>query len=131
MTETYKHTPGPWVVGGPWPAVNVCYIDAENHWESIVELWKYTDGEAPAEVKANANLITASPEMFDALAPLANLYIAHLEHRPDDYPIYGSNNTIITVGDVRKARSTILRAQGKTFVSFGNIQTAKHQRKIK
>ena len=80
---TDKHTPGPWVVGGPWPAVNVCYIEEEDHWESIVERWDYRDGEAPDEVKANAHLIAAAPELLEACR-LALRYIEEEGFTPED-----------------------------------------------
>jgi hypothetical protein len=40
--------------------------DAEN-WEMIAELWNWKNGEAPEEVKANARLIAAAPELLAAL----------------------------------------------------------------
>lgn len=47
-------------------------------------------------------------EARDALAPLANLWDDSLErrgHMPNDAtPIYGLNNNIITIGDIRKAQ---------------------------
>jgi hypothetical protein len=65
-----KYTPGPWMVGGPYPSVTVCCTpdeyDAEN-WEMIAELWNWKNGEAPEEVKANARLIAAAPQLLAAL----------------------------------------------------------------
>jgi hypothetical protein len=61
------HTLGPLVVGGPWPGISICYIVDEDHWEPIVELWSYKNGEAPEEIKELAQKFAAAPELLEAL----------------------------------------------------------------
>ena len=64
------HTPGAWVTGGPYPTVSVCTIDSDGEWFPITILWDWNDhkrnGEAPEEVKANARLIAAAPDLLAA-----------------------------------------------------------------
>jgi hypothetical protein len=75
---TDAHTPGPWHVLGPWPSVHVgpmvdpgCgFPDPEPPmYEPVCCLYESEDykTEPPAEVKANAKLIAASPEMLAAI----------------------------------------------------------------
>ena len=59
-------TPFPWKVGGPWPGITICYIDEHGDWQPIVEVWNYKNGEAPDEVKANARLMAAAPQLLEA-----------------------------------------------------------------
>ena len=62
------HTPGPWVVGGPYPKITVCQPAAfDDPWIPIAEVWPSVDHEASDEVKANAALIAAAPDMLDTL----------------------------------------------------------------
>ena len=65
-----KHTPGPWLVGGPYPGVSVIYPvgcdDSGEQFELITRLWDWEHGDAPEEVKSNANLIAAAPELLEA-----------------------------------------------------------------
>ena len=58
------HTPGPWVVGGPYPKITVCQPAAfDDPWIPIAEVWPSVDHEASDEVKANAQLIARAPEL--------------------------------------------------------------------
>lgn len=46
-----------------------------------------------------------------ALAPLAGLDIHHLAQQPDDYPVFAINETMLTVGDVRRAQAATTTVQ--------------------
>ena len=65
-----KHTPGPWIVGGPYPAVSVIYPvgsdDTGDRFKLITQLWDWEHDDPPEEVKANARLIAAAPELLEA-----------------------------------------------------------------
>lgn len=75
MSEA-KHTPGPWLVGGPYPGTSVC-IEVDSGcggpypeppvWEPICILDQRTEGEPNPQAVANANLIAAAPELLEAL----------------------------------------------------------------
>ena len=51
---------------------------------------------------------TKIEKAIEALVPLAKIDIAHLEDRPDDWPLWGSNATLLCVGDVRRARVALI-----------------------
>ena len=61
------HALGRLVVGGPWPAISICSVVDEDHWEPIVELWSYKNGEAPEEIKELAQKFAAAPELLETL----------------------------------------------------------------
>src|SRR5947207_14511722 len=103
-----KHTPGPWEVGGPWPTISVIYQTAAGscggpdggyppEYEPIVIVWQGVDHvgrmlpEHPKreEHLANARLIAAAPELFDAL----KLITGNIETLSDaGAPIYQRTN---------------------------------------
>lgn len=72
-----KHTPGPWEVGGPYPAVSVIYCveapraDPDNpdpgHYEAICLLDSRADGEPNPQALIDARLIAAAPDMLAVL----------------------------------------------------------------
>lgn len=61
---------------------------------------------------ADARLIAAAPELLDALRPFAALLAEHHDDLPDDRPIFGINDAVITAGDLRRARAAIAKATG-------------------
>ena len=84
------HTPGPWVVGGPYPKITVCQpAPFDDPWTPIAEVWPSQDHEASDEVKANAHLIAAAPTMLKVLAydviQLANLASTCDEKQTKEY----------------------------------------------
>lgn len=48
--------------------------------------------------------------VVSALLPLAQLDVAHFHGKPDNYPLFASNDTILTLGDVRRARRILEEA---------------------
>jgi|WetSurMetagenome_2_1015567.scaffolds.fasta_scaffold287123_2 hypothetical protein len=48
-----------------------------------------------------------------ALRPFATLDISDVEDRKDDLPIYGRNESIILLGDIRKARTALGENNGR------------------
>lgn len=64
-----------------------------------------------------ARLAVLEQQVMDAraaLAPLANLDLTKtLAGKTDDYPLFGLNGSMITVGDVRQARAVMERARGE------------------
>ncbi len=61
-----KHTPGPWRLEGP---DNFSYHLTDQNGEHIAYLNKsrYVDNRQDVEADANARLIAAAPEMYEAL----------------------------------------------------------------
>lgn len=64
------HTPGPWMVGGPFPSVSVCrQVDdgAPPTWDAVCILDSRTTGSQSKQALADARLIAAAPELLAAL----------------------------------------------------------------
>ena len=70
-----EHTPGPWVVGGPYPGTSVCVVvdggcggeyPEPPVWEPICILDQRTEGEPNQQAQANARLIAAAPDLLAA-----------------------------------------------------------------
>lgn len=64
-----KHTPGPWVIGEP--------IDGESFisgpdWVNFAMVYVECEGETDPTGKANARLISAAPELLEALKTIIN-----------------------------------------------------------
>lgn len=73
--------------------------------ENVVRIF---DGQAAriAELEAQlaARPATDVAALVQALEPLANLDITQtLNAKPDDYPVFGLNGSMITVGDIKRA----------------------------
>lgn len=66
MKET-KFTNGPWVNVGGW-------VDAESKGGGVICSLSAVDRKSEAESDANANLISAAPELYEALVTAAALY---------------------------------------------------------
>lgn len=50
-----------------------------------------------------AAIICAAPEMHEALAPFVALLQKHNDKGSDDRPVFGINDAVITIGDLRRA----------------------------
>lgn len=63
--------------------------------------------EEPAGKKPGDGPFFVAAWIASALMPLAQLDVAHLSGKPDTYPIFGLNDTTLTLGDVRRARRVL------------------------
>lgn len=52
-------------------------------------------------------------ELLTALRPFAALWLDAYDRKPDNHPVWGSGENVITVGDVKAARTAIARARGE------------------
>lgn len=106
MTSKSKHTPGPWMVR---EAADFLQIAPPDNSEPICEMGLYPAPDWPkdeaAELMANARLIAAAPDMYEALEDL----ISSLE--------ITWRNGFAAVEDVQKelefARTAISKAKGE------------------
>jgi hypothetical protein len=113
--STFKHTPGPWVRIG-----TTVYALMHDGWKRGFEQFKnrftvqvQRDREcSEEEAEANARLIAAAPDLLEALRPFAELDMRPdgFDKRDDSQPIYARDNSVITVGDVRRAVAAIAKA---------------------
>jgi len=104
--DTEKHTPGPWRViidddGGPLSGRPGVFASEELdcgivHWDGFIqEYWRSARGDK--EIHANAHLIAAAPDMYEALEMMVNFFD---DVAPDCM--------------ISKARSALAKAEGKT-----------------
>lgn len=115
-----KHTPGPWFGGHLARADHPCdctYILAEPYMGCVAEVrWsgdaeekfaaEYPDRE---EAEANIRLISAAPDLLDALRPFADaIQYLHPSHPDDGVTLDG-----FKVSDVRRAAAAIAKAEGR------------------
>jgi hypothetical protein len=111
--STFKHTPGPWgahnneVFAGPFKRIKGGISGFRAHICEMDDLDLDED-----EVEANARLIAAAPDLLEALRPFAELDMRPdgFDKRDDSQPIYARDNSVITVGDVRRAVAAIAKA---------------------
>lgn len=107
MTSESKHTPGPWhiVPYGDGDQKVIC-SDKAGNWRIAFMATSSGSLEELAEIRANARLIAAAPELLDALSDL----IGSLE--------ITWRNGFVAIEDVQKevehARSLISRVRGET-----------------
>lgn len=71
MTSKSKHTPGPWFVVpyGDGDQKVICR-DEEGNWRIAFMATSFDQREELAEIRANARLISAAPDMAEALKAL-------------------------------------------------------------
>jgi hypothetical protein len=119
-----KFTPGPWTLcrtidGEKTVAFHVA-ADPHGSLHPVVE---YREGKvrAPEEIEANARLISAAPEMYDALAPFAEFARVYLAqgpggNRPTEGAIYSisfaGGDAEITVEALQRALAALAKATG-------------------
>lgn len=96
MNKT-KHTPGPWFVDSNHE--DACFVGQDDG--CAVASMVCGDGQ---DMRANAQLIAAAPEMLEALE-LANLYILSISNHPDIH-----NATALHL----KLQDLIAKAKGET-----------------
>lgn len=118
MSSESKHTPGPWIV-----------MHGDNGYPSGISA--PGDAGIPGAVgcivrnggiglpssdagKANARLIAAAPDLLAALEPLAALLQPHMDEYQDDRVFFAVNYGRVTIGDLRRARAAIAKAEAVT-----------------
>lgn len=62
-----KHTPGPWSISDSSWVTNHRDIDAPTHGALAVVVWRMEEEERSPECEANAHLISAAPDLLEAL----------------------------------------------------------------
>lgn len=106
-----KFTRGPWHVEAT--TLHAYITPPKGHYVASVILPSDTFHMSSSEKSqrsemANAHLISASPEMFEALAHIDAYYdMNDLDEREDDDAIE------VPVGDLRRARSALAKARGE------------------
>lgn len=102
MSNETKWTPGPWVVGesshNGLPCVDACDPNDGQLMIEICEVWGEDRAESETEMsRANAHLISAAPELYEALASM-------LEECEDDE----------FAPHVMEAKAALAKARGET-----------------
>jgi len=103
-----SYTPGPWGVFGPYSSVTIWQDTGSEYESQIAELWNWKNGEASEEVRANARLIAAAPELLEALDSLAytaGWALAWIRNNDEIYNFLGQ--------DITKAKAAIAKAKGE------------------
>lgn len=124
MSSEFKHTPGPWhtVPYGDGDDTVICSDAAGNFRIAFMAVPGCRDQQERrkefAEIKANARLIAASPELLEALRPFAAIAehdISESEADEDLFrPVSKYNHApLLTVGDFRRALAAIAKATGQ------------------
>lgn len=101
------HTAGPWTIN------DARLLATGNRMLRIVAgLVGIARVNACLDDRANARLIAAAPKLLEALRPLAGIDLrpGGFDELADDQPIYARENSVITVGDVRRAIAAIAEA---------------------
>lgn len=105
------HTPGPWMVGGPYPSVSVCVeVDPGDRetpptWEPVCVVDQRTEGEVNRQALVDAHLIAAAPDLLEALKELVDIVEGHLNDgdRLDSFTLQPAHAAIAKAETVKKA----------------------------
>jgi hypothetical protein len=118
MSET-KHTPGPWRVAERYhvhaivdaKGQDLCYQDHSAYTGPGEPAGCVTSrGRSPEELRANARLIAAAPELLAALKDTLCLAEAYFDALPDD----GEAQDHYMASVIEPARNAIAKAEGTT-----------------
>lgn len=104
MTEP-KFTPAPWMLDEDGEV-----LDCNNDSIALLEIDDF-DAEIEQELKANANLIAAAPDLYDALVLCTDLFAAYARHhleKGDELKCSVNKNM------ADKCRSVLAKARGET-----------------
>lgn len=106
-----EHTKGPW----HWyDSATRLSLAGEQDGHVILSIWhECEENKTPLDNPADVRLMATAPDLLLALLPFAALLQRHHEPHDDDYPVFGINNVVITVGDLRRAVAAIKRAKGE------------------
>ena len=104
-THTHtQHTPGPWLDSGNDGKRNVI---VESQWGSIAAAWDTGDA---MQMRANARLIAAAPDLLEALTEL--LQERYVDGDESDQEFDAQGNWTCNSPASIKARAAIARAKG-------------------
>lgn len=108
VTSGQTHTKGPWFVVKDF---GVWYVKGSTV-DTVAKLYYPPNGSADA----NGRLIAASPEIYDALEPFADIAGEGSDDFPDETPVvvkFGrTTNYSLTLGDFRRASTALAKADG-------------------
>ena len=91
-----KHTPGPWVA-------NLTSVEPKDEHEWVNDGWIIANCQG-SDALANAHLIAAAPDLYEALVDIHKTQLNNNIHDPDDY-----ENT----EQCRRIKAAIAKAKGE------------------
>jgi hypothetical protein len=104
MTDS-KHTPGPWEYVSEDDGHSIYDCDCGFH------IARVTDGLPPGVTEANARLIAAAPEMYEALECIAQIHDGNPSDAMADMPPLDYARHMLGVAR-REARAALAKAEG-------------------
>jgi hypothetical protein len=129
MSEA-KFTKGPWVCkelpyfsGSPFREYE---INRPDGWtriaKVIVSVSSLADDYAPArDLEANAHLIAAAPELYEALQIARDYVAAELEDERQAYKGYEASSNIMTIEeDLSRADAALAKARGESLTTHAS-----------
>jgi hypothetical protein len=111
-----KHTPGPWHIdeymAGNNRETKACSIMCPNDNQVVCEIPDYCYHEEDVENnKANAHLIAAAPDLYEALKTIVtNLPNSEIELA---YEVWGTTNTRIILQVIEMAKQALAKSEGR------------------
>lgn len=106
-----KHTPGPWVVT-PHPMTNVDVFGVGVIMDDKEMQYGLSHTVCYQNAEANARLIAAAPEMFEALDTIGGLSRALRQGGPDPMDLQGLSDALEEAVDL--ANSLVAQIEGRT-----------------
>lgn len=101
--EEFKGTPGPWIASASDRSIGpICRDDDQSYGMILPVAWVEFDGK-PGHHQANANLISAAPELLEALQRFYNWYDA----------LYGDDLNYTGEHPIAVAKAAIAKALGE------------------
>lgn len=108
MSTKTKHSPGPWRVVNDTAIVGPGYDERADRPQPVI-VEHSSGGIAFVEAKANARLIAAAPELYEALKDLLN----ECPQEFDGLPEHGRLLPTARNARIAKARAALAKADGK------------------
>lgn len=105
------HTPGPWIVTKEGIETEGCDV--------VLLIVRVGHPSIKTPNTDDLRLIAAAPDILAALKPFAAFFMTpSIEAQSDDFSVYVTDTpahgvTKITMGDLRRARATLAKAEGR------------------